>query len=55
MNIAIKLSIAERIRRARAADPSLTEEQLHQRFGANVHQVRAALAYEHELKIRRRA
>ena len=43
MNITIKLSPAERIRRAKAADPSLTVAQLRQRLGVTRMQVHSAL------------
>lgn len=55
MGIAIKLNPAERIRRAKAADPSLTESQICQRFNVSASQVKAALAYNPEVKLRRRA
>lgn len=45
MQIAIKLNPAERIRRARAADPSLTDQQLRERLGVTNGQIKAALAY----------
>lgn len=45
MPIAIKLSPAERIRRAKAADPSLTHTQLCEKLGVTNGQIKAAFAY----------
>jgi hypothetical protein len=38
-----KVSTAEKIRRAKAADPSLTDELLADRFGVKIGRVREAL------------
>ncbi|HEY8578205.1 MAG TPA: hypothetical protein VIL88_17905 [Devosia sp.] len=46
MNIAIKLSPAERIRRAKEAEPSTTDEQLRERLGVTSGQIKAAIAYK---------
>lgn len=46
MPIPIKLSAAERIRRAVAADPSLSSGDLVSRFGVSSGQVKVALAYK---------
>ena len=54
MNIAIKLNPAERIRRAKVADPSLTNEQLRDRLGVTSGQSKAAVAYR-KTEARRRA
>lgn len=45
MPIAIKFSPAERIRRAKAAEPSLTEDQLCEKLGMTNGQIKAAFAY----------
>lgn len=45
MNIAITLSPAERIRRAKEAEPCITDEQLRQRLGVTAGQIKAATAY----------
>ncbi|MBJ3783847.1 hypothetical protein [Devosia sediminis] len=45
MTIAIKLNTAEQIRRARAANPELSQEDLASRLGVTLSQVKAALAY----------
>lgn len=56
MTIAIKLSTSERIRRAKAAEPSLTADQLRERLGVTHGQIKAALAYRtSEKAIGRRA
>lgn len=54
MNIAIKLSPAERIRRAKEADSSITDEQLRERLGVTSGQIKAAVAYKAALKSQRR-
>ena len=46
MNLAIKLSPAERIRRALEADPSLTHDQIRERLGVTQGQITAALTYK---------
>lgn len=45
MPIAIKLSPAERIRRAKAVEPALTEDQLREKLGVTNGQIKAAFAY----------
>ncbi len=45
MTIAIKLNTAEHIRRAREANPDLSQEELATGLGVTVSQVKAALAY----------
>ena len=45
MNIAIKLNTAEQIRRAREANPGLSQEDLAETLGVTLSQVKAALAY----------
>lgn len=45
MPVAIKLSPAERIRRAKAAEPALTEDQLREKLGVTNGQIKAAFAY----------
>ena len=54
MDVAIKLNPAERIRRAKAADPSLTQSQICRRLDVTPSQVKAALAYNPEVKMLRR-
>lgn len=46
MPIAVQLNNAERVRRAKAAEPSLSEAQLAEKFGVTLSQVKAALAYK---------
>ena len=46
MNLAIKLSPAERIRRALEAEPSLTHDQIRERLGVTQGQITAALTYK---------
>lgn len=46
MTLAIRLSPAERIRRALEADPSLTHDQIRERFGVTQGQITAALTYK---------
>ncbi|HEV7344133.1 MAG TPA: hypothetical protein VGN60_00680 [Devosia sp.] len=53
MNIAIKLSPAERIRRAKAADPSLSDEQLREQLGVTAGQIKAAMLYRKQKAKRR--
>lgn len=45
MPIIIKLSPAERIRRAKAAEPSLSDDQLREKLGVTNGQIKAAFAY----------
>lgn len=45
MPIEIKLNTAERIRRAKLANPALSEQQLVETLGVTAGQVKAALAY----------
>lgn len=54
MPIEIKLSAAERIRRAADADPSLSTGDLVLRFGVSSGQVKVALAYNLGQKSSRR-
>lgn len=49
MQIAVKLNPADRIRRAKEADPTLTDEQLRDKLGVTISQVKAALAYKSRL------
>jgi uncharacterized protein (DUF433 family) len=54
--VEIKLNLPERIRRAKAAKPMLTDEQLAEKFECSLSQVKAALAYrEPGQKARKRA
>ena len=46
MPLQIKVSIPESIRRAKAADPSLSDDQLSARFGVRPQEVRNALRYK---------
>lgn len=54
MPITIKLSPAERIRRAKAAEPSLTGDQLREKLGVTNGQIKAAFAYRNPGKKPRR-
>jgi ribosome-binding protein aMBF1 (putative translation factor) len=45
MTIVIRLNTAEQIRRAREANPGLSQEDLAASLGVTVSQVKAALAY----------
>ncbi|WP_156460423.1 hypothetical protein [Devosia sp. Root635] len=55
MNLAIKLNDAERIRRAIAAEPDLTEADLKHRLGVTSGQIKAALQYRGVQKTGRRS
>lgn len=46
MPIEIKLNVAERIRRAKAANPSLTDTELMTRFDVTAGQIKAAVAFK---------
>lgn len=47
MTLTIELNPAERIRRAREADPSLTDDdQLREKFGVTNGQIKAAFAFK---------
>lgn len=45
MPITIKLSPAERIRRTKAPEPSLSDDQLREKLGVTNGQIQAAFAY----------
>lgn len=45
MPIAIRLNPAERIRRAKAAEPLLSDDQLREKLGVTNGQIKAAFAY----------
>ncbi|WP_160194653.1 hypothetical protein [Devosia riboflavina] len=46
MPIEIKLNNAERIRRAKLANPAITEQEMVSTLGVTAGQVKAALAYK---------
>jgi hypothetical protein len=55
MTLTIKLNPAERIRRAREADPSLTDDQLREKLGVTNGQIKAAFAFKGKQKTGHRA
>ena len=46
MPIEIKVNTAERLRRVRQANPSISDSELKEKFGVTTGQIKAAFAYK---------